>query len=71
MIEARPVGVSRPEVQLPTCTVSPRPKLGSHCSSTAKTQISRTPIRKVGSDTPTSETVMIVLDSQPLRLSAV
>ena len=53
----RPEMVRKPVVHQPICTVSPRPKDGSQCSITAKIRISRMPIRKVGSDTPSSDTV--------------
>ena len=49
--------VRKSVVHQPICTVWPRPNDGSQCSMTAKIRISRMPIRKVGSDTPSSETV--------------
>ena len=55
---SQPSSVNRPELHQPNCTVSPRPKLGSQPSQTEKIRISRMPIRKVGSDTPSSDTVM-------------
>jgi len=51
-------------------TTSPRPKLGSHFNITANTRISRMPIRKVGSETPSSEKPIINWDSTLPRLSA-
>ena len=54
----QPSRVSRPVVHQPICTVSPRPKLGNQPRVTANTRISRMPIRKVGSETPSSESVM-------------
>ena len=57
-------------VQPPSDTVSPRPKLGSHFSVTANTRISRMPIRKVGSDTPSSDTVIASCEAKVPRLSA-
>jgi hypothetical protein len=63
----RPEAVRKPVLQKPICTVSPRPKLGSQPSSTANTQISSTPIRKVGSDTPISELDMIAWATKPSR----
>ena len=59
-----------PVVQGPKATTSPRPKLGSQFSVTAKARISRMPIRKVGSDTPISEIVIIACDMKVPRLSA-
>ncbi len=53
----QPLAVRRPVVHQPICTVSPRPKLGNQPRPTANTRISRMPIRKVGSDTPSSEIV--------------
>ena len=54
----QPSTVSRPEDQPPHWTTSPRPKLGNQPSCTANTRISRMPIRKVGSDTPSSDSIM-------------
>jgi len=51
-------------------TVSPRPKLGSHFSSTEKIRISRMPIRKVGSETPSSEPVITTCEPKLPRRSA-
>ncbi len=67
----RPETVRNPVLHHPRSTVSPRPKEGSHPSSTAKIQISSTPIRKVGSDTPMSEPDSTSCASQPRRLIAV
>ena len=66
----RPETVSRPVVHQPIATVSPRPKEGSQPSSTENTRINRMPMRKVGSDTPISDTVMNRCDSQESRRSA-
>ena len=49
---------------------SPRPKLGSHLSCTAKNRMSRMPIRNVGNDTPSSETVIIACDQNVPRFKA-
>ena len=66
----RPSIVARPVVQGPKATTSPRPKLGSHLSVTAKPRISRIPIRKVGSETPTSEIVIIACERNVPRFKA-
>ena len=66
----QPSTLVMPVVHGPKATTSPRPKLGSHFSVTAKTRISRMPIRNVGSDTPISEIVIIVCDRNVPRLSA-
>ena len=59
-----------PVVQGPNATTSPRPKLGSHLSVTAKTRMRRMPIKKVGSETPIRETVINACDMKVPRLSA-
>ena len=41
-----------PTVDHPSWTTSPRPNDGNHLSSTANNHMSKTPIRKVGNDTP-------------------
>ncbi len=72
MISAfRPEAVRNPVDQKPTWTTSPRPKVGSHCSSTPKKRISRMPIRKVGKDTPIRETVKNSFERKPSRRSPV
>ncbi len=53
----RPLVVRKPVLQVPNLTTSPRPKDGSTPSCTAKTRISRMPMRKVSRETPTSEIV--------------
>ena len=45
-------------VQYLASTTSPRPNAGSHRRFAAKTQMSRIPIRNVGSETPSSEIVI-------------
>ncbi len=60
----RPESVRNPVVQPPICTTSPRPKDGSQPSTTAKIQISRMPVRKVGSETPIREPAMKRRESQ-------
>ena len=54
----QPLAVISPELHQPICTTCPRPKLGNQPSVTENTRISKIPIRKVGSDTPSSEIVM-------------
>jgi hypothetical protein len=54
----QPSTVSNPVDQLPQVTTSPRPKLGSIFSQTAKARISKMPIKNVGSDTPSSDNVI-------------
>jgi hypothetical protein len=49
--------VRSPVVHHPSATVSPRPNDGSQPSCTAKTRISRMPIRNEGRLTPTSDVV--------------
>ncbi len=66
-----PEAVSSPVDHQPSWTTSPRPKEGSQRSSTAKSQMRPMPMRKVGSDTPTSDTDRMRWESQPLRLMAV
>ena len=67
----RPEAVRRPVSQKPSFTVSPRPNDGSQPSSTENSQISKTPIRNVGSDTPMSEVVITKPARKPPRLIAV
>ena len=55
----------------PICTVSPRPKDGSTPSHTAKMRMRKMPMRKLGSDTPTSEVVSTAREVHESRLSAV
>ncbi len=52
-------------------TTSPRPKLGNTLKITANTRISRMPIRKVGSDTPTSDNVIHTCEPKLPRRRAV
>jgi hypothetical protein len=60
----RPVVVRNPVDHAPIIVVSPRPKEGSHPSHTAKMRMRKMPMRKVGSDTPMSETVRKTRESQ-------
>ena len=60
-----------PVVHQPIAVVSPRPYDGSQPSITANTRISRMPIRNVGSDTPSSDSVSSVCANQLLRRNAV
>ena len=62
-----PAQVRKPVLHPPTLTVSPRPKLGSQPSHTAKVRISRMPIRKVGRLTPIRLKVRKARLSQELR----
>ena len=66
-----PLLVRKPVVHQPSATVSPRPNEGSQPRMTAKTRISRIPIRNVGSDTPISEIASSSCESQESRRSAV
>ena len=66
----QPSTLARPVVQGPSASTSPRPKLGSHFRVTAKIRISRMPIRKVGSETPISESVISVCEKNVPRFSA-
>ena len=50
---ALPVVVRKPVCHQPRSTTSPRPKAGSHCSSTEKVRISRMPITNAGTETST------------------
>ena len=54
----QPLAVISPLDHQPICTTSPRPKLGNQPSMTANTKINKMPIKKVGSDTPSSDTVI-------------
>ena len=63
----RPLQVRKPVDHQPSFTVSPRPKEGSIPSQTAKTRISKMPIRKTGSETPIRLKVRKKRDSQELR----
>ena len=67
----QPSTVSRPLVQPPSATTSPRPKLGNHLSVTAKNRISRMPIRKVGNETPSNDTAIMTCEPKLLRRKAV
>ena len=67
----RPVAVRKPVDHPPSIVVSPRPKDGSHPSHTAKMRMRKMPMRKVGNDTPMSETVRKTRESQLLRLRPV
>ena len=53
-----PDSVSRPVLQKPICTTSPRPNEGNQPRVTANTMMRRMPTKKGGSDVPTSEMVM-------------
>ena len=64
----RPLLVRSPVVHQPSATVSPRPNDGSQPRSTAKTRISRMPIRNVGRLTPTSEAASSRCESHVSRL---
>ena len=50
-----PESVKNPVDHQPSWTTSPRPNEGSHFSSTANYQISNTPMRNVGRETPIKE----------------
>ena len=54
----QPLALSRPVDHQPSSVTGPRPKLGNQPSVTENTRISKMPIKKVGSDTPSSEIVM-------------
>ncbi len=62
-----PDQVRNPVLHQPSCTTAPRPKLGSQPSSTEKIRISRMPIRKVGSETPTRLPTMKAREANDLR----
>ena len=62
-----PDQVRKPVLHQPSCTVSPRPKEGSQPSQTENTRISRMPMRKGGSETPTRLKVSMARLSQELR----
>ena len=66
----QPSTVKRPLVQWPSATTSPRPKAGSQRRLAANTEISRIPIRKVGSDTPSSENVISTCEPKLPRRKA-
>ena len=63
--------VRSPVLHQPRCTTSPRPKDGNHPRTTAKIQISRMPVRNVGSETPISEIAITARESQVSRWSPV
>src|SRR3546814_1747884 len=79
MSARRPDSVRKPVDHQPSCTVSPRPKVGScgtrarpraalmSCDSTPNTRISRMPMRKVGSEMPTRERVRKTWGRKPRR----
>ena len=71
MRDLRPDPVRNPVVHQPMAITSPRPKVGSQRRMTPKNRMSRMPMRKVGSDTPTSERVMNPRERIPWRRSAV
>ena len=54
----QPSAVRSPVVHQPIRDTSPRPKDGSHSSSTLKTRMRRMPMRNVGSDMPSTEPPM-------------
>ena len=66
-----PEVVSIPVVQNPTFVTSPRPKDGSSPSHTAKMRMRKMPMRKLGSETPTSEVVSMAREIHESRRSAV
>ncbi len=66
-----PLLVRSPVVHQPSATVSPLPNDGSQPSRTAKTRISRMPIRNVGRLTPMSEPASSRWESHAFRCSAV
>ena len=66
-----PEFVRKPVDHKPIFTVSPRPKDGSHPSHTAKMRMRKMPMRKLGSDTPTSDVVRSAREIHESRFSAV
>ena len=66
----QPLAVNNPVLQNPSWVTSPRPKLGNQPSKTAKINISKIPIKKVGSDTPSNDTIMKIWLVKVPRLSA-
>ena len=58
-------------VHHPKSITSPRPNDGSQFNSTEKIQINKTPIRKVGRETPMSEDDNIKLEIKEPRFIAV
>ena len=63
--------VKKPVDHHPSWTTSPLPNDGNHLSSTANNHMSKTPIRKVGNDTPMRDVDKIKLAIKPPRLIAV
>ena len=66
-----PLAVRKPVVHHPKSTTPPRPNEGSQFNSTENIQISNTPIKKVGTETPISDVDNIKLDRKLPRLIAV
>ena len=51
---ASPSRVSRPVSQAPSITVFPRPKAGNSPSSTEKSEMAKMPVRKIGTEMPST-----------------